>query len=287
MRLTQLLLLLPLALFLIVGVFALNGSEPPTEEATVFLNTLRKNDIEAALFEFGDNTCHCAPEGGYISYLQYASGNNPNIAFLLGQNFSEGKATYEPLPYNGEQYVFPWDKPEDMLVRVPIQFDAVTSPYFIPLDSAYGFEISEDEMNKFLQHPEEGWKRAFTLRLRPSLKPGFIPARDPKAKKTEMERMAEDGTLPKEYLKYIHPKDAAGVKLKDGRTVPMQDYADRLPRLSSIVLDFKIVRRGSFKRWSVKKVGVEKPVLTTNGVSIEILEKDDSPANNVAIPTNK
>lgn len=270
MRAPQLLLLIPIFVFVLYFLYDTKRSEPPTDAARAFLQTLSAGDVEGALREFGDNTCHCAPEGGYISYLQYESGYDPNLAFLLGRNFSLGEMRTEPLPYNGEKYAFPWEKPEDALVYVPLQFAEDQRPYFLPLDMAYGYEMTAEQVNAFDANPANGWKRGFTLRLRNTLDAGGIKQRDSKAPKTEMERLAAEGTLPKEYLKYLHPNDAAPVK--DGiQTKPASAFASSLPRLKSITIGMKVVRRGIFSRWAVKKAGFDKPVIVAaNGKEITL-----------------
>jgi hypothetical protein len=267
MRNPQLLLLIPILVFVVYFLYDTKSNEPPTEAASTFLQTLRRGDVEAALREFGDNTCHCAPEGGYVSYLQYEGGYDPNLSFLLGNHFYVGKMNTEKLPFNGEKYVLPWDKPEDVLVYAPLEFGENERPYFLPIDMAYGYEMTAEQVKAFEKDPTAQWKRAFTLRLRNSLEPGTIKERDPKAKKTEMERAAADGLLPKEYVKYVHPKDAAGVK--DGAKVePASAFAAGLPRLKSVMIGMKVVRRGILSRWAVKKAGFNKPVIVVDGKDI-------------------
>lgn len=260
MRSPQLLLLIPVFAFVLYFLYDTKAHEPPTEAATQFLRTLQQGDVESALREFGDNTCHCAPEGGYIAYLQAESGYDPNLSFLLGKPFKLGEMKTETLPYNGEKYLMPWDKPEDQLVYVPLEFDAAARPYFLPTDMAYGYEISDADLKAFEKDPTALWKRGFTLRLRSKLEPGVIGQRDPRAKKTEAERMAADGLLPKEYLRYLHPKDAAGVKVGD-KVEPATSFASELPRLKAITIGMKVVRRGLLSRWAVKKAGFGDPVL--------------------------
>jgi hypothetical protein len=262
MRNPQLLLLIPIFLFVLYFLYDTKANDPPTDAATTFLQTLSQNDVERALREFGDNTCHCAPEGGYISYLQYNSGYDPNLSFLLGKHFTTGKMNTEKLPYNGEKYVLPWDKPEDVLVYVPLEFPEGERPYFLPTDMAYGYEMSAEQVKAFEKDPSPLWKRAFTLRLRNTLEPGVIKERDPKAGKTQIERMAADGLLPKEIMKYVHPKDAAPVK-NGSKVDPASAFAATLPRLKSVTIGMKVVRRGLLTRWAVKKAGFNKPILVT------------------------
>ncbi len=278
MRSIQVLILVPIILFVFIAMFVTKSDEAPTEEAVVILQKLRSGNLVEAVAEFGDNTCHCAPEGGYISYVQYESGHDPNLAFLVGQKFDIGTPRMEALPYNGEKYFFPWDKPEDTIVYVPITFAASNRPLFLPQDMAFGYEMTEKQLQQFINDPTEHWMRSFTTRLRPTLSTGLVKPRDPKAKKTEMEKAAEQGLLPAEFSKYLIPKDAAPVKTASGKTEPAAAFTAQLPRLQSIVIALKIVRRGSLARWAVRKVGIEKPVLVSAGKQFELKEEPVVPA---------
>ncbi len=277
MRSIQVLILVPIIILVFVVMFVVKSDESPTEEGVGILQKLRTSDLEGAVAEFGDNTCHCAPEGGYISYLQYESGHDPNLAFLLGQKFDIGTPRMETLPYNGEKYFLPWDKPEDTIVFLPISFSDANRPLFLPQDMAFGYEMTEKQLQQFINNPSEHWMRSFTTRLRPTLSAGLVKARDPQAKKTEMEKAAEQGLLPAEFSKYLIPKDAAPVQTAPGKTEPATAFADQLPRLQSIVIALKIVRRGALSRWAVRKVGVEKPVLVSNGKQFELKEEPTTP----------
>lgn len=269
---SPLLLLLPILLFVAAAIFMTKADEQPTEEAAIFLTKLRSNDVTGAMHHFGDNTCHCAPAGGYIAYLQYESGQDPGLAFLLGSNFDIGKMRVEKLPYNGEKYLFPWDKPEDTIVYAPIAFAQNNRPYFLPLDMAFGYETSESQLVAYENDPSVQWAKGFTLRVRPTLEEGFIKPRDPKAPRTQLEKAAEDGVLPKEYAKYLHPKDPAAIKLANGQIKSASAVSDQLPRLQSIVVGLKMVRRGLFGRWAVQKVGVETPVIESKGKEFKLKE---------------
>jgi hypothetical protein len=256
-------------------VFSSGTNADPADEARKFLRLLQRDDYEAAVAEFGDNTCHCAPKGGYVAYLRYDKAHDPNVAFLRGQQFEIGQPTTKQLPYNGEKHLFPWDKPEDVAVYVPITFkDPNSRPYFLPADMAFGYEMPQNDLEKFDSNPADGWMRAFTLRLRPKLEAGVVKPPDPNDKpEVEGELKGVDKSLiPPEVLKYQQPKDAAPVKLTDGRTVPASEMAAQLPRLKAITIGFKIVRRGTYHRWAVKKLGIENPVLDVHGHELALHE---------------
>ena len=263
MRSYHILLLLGIFVFGGVAIFTSQAQEDPADEGRTFLSLVSKSDVDAALQEFGDNTCHCAPKGGYSSYFRYEE--EPTLAFLVGKNFTMGKPTVKQLPYNNEPYVLPWDKPEDVAVRVPIELPAESRPYFLPLDTAFGYNISETQLKKFAQNPDKEWWKAFTLRLRQGLQPGFVPKPTPETKPSEADKAVKDKVLPPEMMKYLHPTDAGAITLGDQKLVPVSQFASELPRLKSIVIGMKIVRRGVLKRWAVKKIGYEDPVITVNG----------------------
>jgi hypothetical protein len=256
-------------------IFSSEAGEKPQTEALTFLNKVSRNDQAGALKEFGDNTCHCAPKGGYEAYLHgYEVAQEPNITFLMGKPLVFGtQPRVKFLPENGTPYVFPWDKPEDAVVYMPVEFaNPSDRPYFLPLDSAFGFQITENQLEKF-KSDRQDWTKALTLRLRSSLQSDTVRPRDPKAPPTELEKAAKDGLLPAEMAKYIHPADAGTVKMATGEVVPMQQLKDSLPRLKSCEVGMKIVRRGSFRRWA-KKLGVVNCVLVSGNKEFKIATND-------------
>src|SRR5689334_18526150 len=125
------------------------GSEPSTEEAQVFLSRLQEGDDRAVIMQFGDNTCHCQPRGGFMAYLKYQTGENENLAFLLGQKFKIGEMSSKVVPtiekIKGGHLA--WEAPESTQVDVPITFDRGTySPYFLPKDMAFGYLTKEADL---------------------------------------------------------------------------------------------------------------------------------------------
>jgi hypothetical protein len=269
------LLLIVIFIFAAVMIFTSEANEKPEDEATAFLGLVSHNDAEAALREFGDNTCHCAPKGGYAAYLHgYEAAQEPNITFLLGKEMVLGKPRVKPLPSHGTPYIMPWDKTEDSVVYVPVSFpDEATRPYFLPIDSAFGFQISEKQLQSFSSDPGD-WMKALTLRMRSSLKPGTVKPKDPKQPETELEKAAKDGLLPADLAKYIHPADAGMVKMNSGQIVPLASLEQELPRLKSCEVGMKVVRRGTFKRWTVKKIGLVNCVIVSHNKEFKIATND-------------
>lgn len=151
----------------------------PAEEAVAFLDDLKTGNLSRAVKRFGGNVCRCPAKGGWGSYLIYVSAQEPNLAFLVGHDFSMGKPVVHPLKKEAK-HVLPWEKPEDTVVDIPLTFDKQKyQPLFLPLKMAYGHEMTEKELNEYVADPDrEAWK-GFYLRLRPSLQPGAIaPPRD-------------------------------------------------------------------------------------------------------------
>ncbi|MFN8656939.1 MAG: hypothetical protein U0105_11420 [Candidatus Obscuribacterales bacterium] len=258
------------------------ASQDPRDEARKFLTIVGSGNVEKALGEFGDNTCHCAPKGGYTSYFQYESGVDPNIAFLLGQKFQVSSNIQGVRMADNQPFLLPWEKPETFAVDAQLVFDKKeNAPYFLPMDTAFGEPIPEAELKKFLADPTEGAIRAFSLRVRPTLKPGFIPEFHAVTKEdVEAEKSAKEVLAP-ELLKYLHARDAGPVKLDDGKTVAMEEYGDQLPRLYSAVVRLYIVRRGQINRWTIKKVQLHDAILLTNkGERLQVLRtKAPTPAD--------
>lgn len=270
-----------------VGVLSEMAMQNPQDEAKKFLNLVQKGDVENALLEFGDNTCHCAPKGGYTSYFQYESGVDPNIAFLVGQPFEMDKDIPAVQMADKQPYLFPWDKPETYALDAQVFFSEKTrAPYFLPMDTAFGEEISEAQLNQFIGDPAEGANRAFSLRLRPKLEAGFIPPHQTTKEDLEAEKSAKEVLTP-EMAKYLYPKDAAPIKLPDGKTAPIEQFADKLPRLYSAVVRLYIVRRGQLTRWTIKKLQLHDAVLITEkGERLQVLRTKAPSASDLETPAN-
>lgn len=270
-----------------VGVLSEIAMKDPRGEASKFLNLVRMGDVEKALDEFGDNTCHCAPKGGYTSYFKLESGVDPNIAFLKGQPFSLSNDLPMVQMADKQPYLFPWDKPETFALDAQVYFnERDKAPYFLPMDTAFGQEIAEAALDKFAANPAEGGQRAFSLRVRPTLQPGYVPPHVPSKEDEAAEKAAEEVLTP-EMAKYLYPKDAAPIKLADGKSVPMDQFANRLPRLYSIVVRLYIVRRGQLSRWTIKKLQLHDAVLiTSKGERAHVLETKAPAPSDLETPAN-
>jgi hypothetical protein len=213
----------------------------PDEDATAFFTKMRTGKVNEIVRSFGDNTCNCPPKGGYISYIRYESGQEPNLAFMVGRKFEQGAFKTKEVAED-TAYIWPWDRPETAYVDVPLTFNQ-DKIYFLPLDMAFGKTMSQSDLTKFAQHPESDSYKGFSLRLRPTLAPGLI-GKPPVEIQKEMRDLA---------LNYLFPADAASVTAASGQTVPTKDVEAELPRLKQALLRLTVVRRGSLKSWKIAK----------------------------------
>lgn len=256
---------------ILVGVFLLTlkivlttmGSEQPTEEAARFLKIAQSGDERKIVSQFGDNTCGCQPRGGYVAFIKYESGEPDNLAFLVGHPFKVGDMSQRRVPtklkYDGGN--LPWEKPESSEVRVKITFDPSSySPYFLPLDMAFGHATKIEDLKKFCADPAPGFTRDFALRLRPDVKPGVVAGPE---KLIDKEKFMADHymeLLEPAERKHLRPLDAGVVTLADGQTAPAADFLNQYPRLKEAELRLLVVRRGHFKNWQVKKGKISNPI---------------------------
>ncbi len=280
--------ILPLFLigcFLIVLFQAFRTDQPsdPRRHAFLFVKHVKDNDYAKVVEAFGGNICRCPAKLGWVSYLIYNSGEEPNLACLMGRNFESGPVQVKAMKSDAKNYSV-LDRPEDYEVTVPLRFDTYR-PMFLPLDMAYGYDISGEQFEKFLADPDhEAWK-GLTLRMRPSLAKGAVD--QPEASKNLVNRQKakekqeqikqeqnkpgqepgkpDQNDLEKELFgdaaRYNTPKDAGGVKLADGTTLSQEAIAARLPRLKSARLRLHMVRRDQRQPFTVFHFVISDPVL--------------------------
>ncbi len=177
MRFLYPLLMIAVLLFVFVLMFSGKGDADPKRCAEQFLQTVQQGDYKGTVQLFGGNTCRCPKKGGWVSYLVYASAQEPNLAFTMGKPFEFKNPVVSPVVTKGKKNVspLPWQKPEDVVVDLDISFDRERyMPMFLPLKMAYGIPMSKEEFDAFLRDPDKDCRQAFTLRLRPSLAPGTV-----------------------------------------------------------------------------------------------------------------
>src|SRR5439155_3317438 len=119
----------------------------PEETAGNFLNAIRAGNVQEAVGTMDNNPCNCPPKGGYISYFNYGTGLNPNLTFLIGDDFNYTNPEVKPVEEK-TPYMVPWEKPEsdDVTVRMTM---GEKRPLFLPIPMAFGEKITEDELKEF------------------------------------------------------------------------------------------------------------------------------------------
>lgn len=257
----------------------------PNAEALKFLTTVQGGSLAKTVKHFGSNVCRCPHKGGWGSYLIYASGQEPNLAFITGHPFQMGKLELFRMQ-NDVQALLPWQKPEDTVVDVPVTFDPQKyQPYFLPLKMAYGKPMTQYEFGEFLADPDKDAWKGLTLRLRPGLQPGAIaPPAEPlppdaqdefeqlknvngkevaaeNKQDTDSTEEAVKATLGAEKVAYFYPKDPGVVTDPVGAPVALAEIEKQLPKLKSAIVRLHVVRRGAVNDWTIYHFGIMEPVL--------------------------
>jgi hypothetical protein len=263
----------------------------PSREAVRFVRDISHGNLTKIVRNFGGNTCRCPAKGGWGSYLVYPSGQEPNLAFMVGRTFAYSNPTVEYLKQEHPTTpILPWEKSEDTAVDMRITFDpAIYAPYFLPLPLAYGKKISHKELLDFIANPNlDAWK-GFTLRLRQGLKPGSIRAdestigieskpefraledlftKGDQRKGAGLERPNVDQKMIKETLgesstEFLTPTDAGDVIDDSGKIMPSSEVEKLLPRLKSIDLRLHVVRVGQLDDWTIFHFNFHDALVTT------------------------
>src|SRR5438105_776611 len=118
----------------------------PSAIGLQFLDDVKKGNLQHAVSLMDDNSCKCPPKGGYMSFLKYDSGMNPNMNFLAGAQFQNGGTTVNHLPDPGS-YVVPWERPESTDVTVAILMDQPM--YLLPVPMSFGEQMTEAQLREF------------------------------------------------------------------------------------------------------------------------------------------
>ncbi|MBZ0184900.1 MAG: hypothetical protein K8F91_01520, partial [Candidatus Obscuribacterales bacterium] len=247
---------------------------------------------------FGGNACQCPKKGGWISYLVYASSEEPNLAFMIGHpfDFRIEKSTILKASVESGKGTLPWQQPQDVIIDVLIEFKKGYQPYFLPLKTAYGLPLSREELENFEKDPDSNSWKGFTLRLRPSLEDGSLarpedskgikykPKEDnPRSTEVKTEPDFDDSyvyasvdkaikeALGEKASAYLHPMDPGEIINNDGTKLTKKELEKLLPRLKSTRLRLHIVRRGQLKDWTVYHFALMNPVLAgKNGFSLPL-----------------
>ena len=239
---------------LIIGLVLFNFLNPATS-AREFLQALESGEPKLAVTFFGSNKCSCSG-ASWEQLTVYERGFEPNVACLVGTPISVSRTPARV-------------KAPDELTRI-VQFKLNFSshkPYFLPLPSAYGWNISETDFNKFLANPSvDAWK-GFSLRLRPSLEPRLI--KNPKPQdpdKTATDPETAKNQLSPELLAFLRPTDPGEI-VSGANHLPMNTQASALPVLDSVEMTFKLTKAepSLFSKWSIARFYYNNPTISVNG----------------------
>ncbi|MBK7839310.1 MAG: hypothetical protein QG625_4656 [Cyanobacteriota bacterium erpe_2018_sw_39hr_WHONDRS-SW48-000098_B_bin.30] len=271
-----------LACFVLLGfnVLRVNPSgKGPVPKAEIFARHIQSGDYRLAVEDFGVNTCRCPGSLGWVSYLVYQSNEAQNLAFAVGHPFTTGTVEAHKIATTAKPTTF-MDNPEDWEVNVPVSFNPdLYAPLFLPLDLAYGYDISEEALNAFIKDPDKDAWKGLCLRLRPTLASGAVdlPAaakalEKPGHDSASIEKAVTGGENPdaeaiaknlfgEEAVKYLHPKNPGKVLRQDKSQIPIAELTNKLPRLVSFQLKLHMVRRDQRLPYSVFQFLVLDPVL--------------------------
>ncbi len=279
--------ILPLFLigcFLIVLFQAFRGDQPsdPSRHALSFVKHVQNNDYGKVVAAFGGNVCRCPAKLGWVSYLIYSSGEEPNLACLMGRDFETGPLQIKAMKSDTKNFSM-LDKPEDFEVSIPLRFNQYR-PLFLPLDMAYGYDITIEQFEQFLANPDHEAYKGLTLRMRPGLDKGTVEQPEAATMLVNRQKAAakKNQTIVKpdqpdqpnqpdqsqleeelfgEAARYNTPKDAGAVKLADGTTLSKEAITARLPKLKSARLRLHMVRRDQRQPFTVFHFVIADPVL--------------------------
>jgi hypothetical protein len=275
----------------VLGYFAFTqGSKKitPDMEAVNFVTDIRRADLLKIVHHFG-KTCHCPLIRG--SYLVYRSGQEPNLAFLVGRPFGYDSPKVEYVNSDKpDAQTSPENTPKDAIVDITLGFDPNKyAPFFLPLPLAYGRMISASNLHDFVTNPDENAWKGFTLRLRPGLKPGSITVDEqtigqeswPQFRALEdrfstfvqkdgagLELPGVDQKMIKETLgesstQFLVPQDTGNVQDESRKTLPYQEVQKVLPRLKSVVLRLHLAQVGEHNEWTIDHFTFHDAIVTT------------------------
>jgi hypothetical protein len=179
--------------------------------------------------------------------------------------------------------MIPWERPESSYIDVPITFSPTEyQAFFLPLDLAFGKNMSWKDLQSFAKNPKADATKAFYVRLRPYLVKGLInsplhtnaPAQKPGKAKSAGDQISAPA------IDYRYPTDAGHVSLPNGHPATSAQVESTLPRLKQAILRLKVVRRGQLDRWQIAKFKIESAVLTVGGKDYPISFKQEGAEDN-------
>lgn len=223
MRFLYPVLIIGILAIVVLTMFSSSSTGDPKGTAAKFLDAVKSGDYKATAELFGGNTCRCPKKGGWVSYLIYASAQEPNLAFMMGRPFTIGDVKETPIKHPDKDHItiLPWQQPEDVIVDIDISFEeARYSPYFLPLKMAYGIPITETEFTNFTRDPDNECWKGFALRLRPSIAPGAIE-RPESSKGIEYKPTENEHDANRSGSLSIEDKQKLLVVERNGKAIPI------------------------------------------------------------------
>lgn len=223
-------ILYPLVVLFILAIVLftmMSGNGEPDAQTTAqkFLAAVQKGDYKGTVEMFGGNTCRCPKKGGWVSYLVYASAQEPNLAFLMGRPFKYDNLRETAIKHPDKNHVtlLPWQHPEDVIIDLDLTFDeARYAPMFLPLNMAYGIPMTETEFESFVKDPDKDSRKGFALRLRPSIAPGAIE-RPESSKGIEYKPTEKEIEVNRSESLSIDDKRKLLVVKSKGKSIPLSD----------------------------------------------------------------
>lgn len=245
----------------------------PEGLARLFVKRVQAGDVAGAQRLFGDPQFRTPPRGGDGAYFVYESGQEPNLAFLVGHPFDIGQTSMRES--RSDWYLI--DGVLYAYVTIPLSFRPERDqPYLLPSAMAFGRRMPFVAFMNFVVAPDQtrGEFRDFSLRLRPSIEAGLIrppaprvavpppPVGPPGAGPTmpSPAQMAEMSTS----LFQAAPRDPAPVLLPTGEALTTEQLKRLLPRLRAITLEVHLERRGRLAAFGVSSFQFTEAVLATD-----------------------
>ncbi len=257
----------------------------PTQEAITFIKDIQSGNLTKIVAHFGGNTCRCPARNGWGGYLAYQTGQEANLAFMLGHPFSIGQPVAKRIESPPQaKYAAPFEQPEDYMIDVPLTFNRNQySPFFLPLPMAYGKKMTWQEVQDFIKDPAHEAIKGFSLRLRHGLAPGAIkfdtstiaatalgefkflkPAKSKDREYSEKIKAILANSMKSSDNQFVTPQDAGPVIMPDDSTLAIQKLAEILPRLQSANMRLHVVRRGKMQPWTIFHFVILNPVVEEN-----------------------
>ncbi len=247
--------------------------------ARAFLKRVQAGDIAGAKRLLEAAQWRSQPRGGDDAYFVYESGQEPNLAFLVGRLFDVGpmstrESHSEWYPIDGSLYA---------QVTIPLSFRPERyAPYLLPPPMAFGRRMSFVAFMNFVAAPDRtrGEFSEFTLRLRPGVESGSIrplgprvAAPPPPQAPPGAQSVSPSPEMRREMFGSLGmpvPQDPAAVLLPSGEALTPEQLKRFLPRLRAITLELRLSRRGRLGSFGVSGFQFTDAVLVTDRGEVRV-----------------